>query len=250
MMTSSELRASARNNLSGKWGEAIVIALIYSGITSVISLISQFIPFASLLLMVVTVPFAYGLSISFLKLKRNDNFSYGDIFTEAFKNFTKIWAVVGNQLLKLIVPIILLIVSIVIIIIGAVITTVASNASSDSVVVFAMISLILMLIGLALYITALIYLTVKSYYYSLSYYLLYDNPNMSGKEIVELSESIMKGQRANLFFLELSFIGWGILAILTCGIGLLFLLPYTEFATVAFYEDRTGKLVNTNNNQI
>lgn len=248
MMTSSELRTEARNNLSNKWGEAILVALIYFAVTIALNMISQFIPGASLLLLIVNVPFGYGVIVSFLKLKRNDNFSYGDIFTEAFKNFVKIWAVVGNQLLKLIIPIILVVVSIVIMTIGIVIVAIASNSSSDSSVFLSILSILFMLVGLIAYIASLVYLLVKSYYYSLSYYLLYDNPNMSGKEIVNLSESIMKGQRWNFFCLQFSFIGWTILAVITCGIGLLFLQPYIEFATIAFYEDRIGKLANTNNN--
>ncbi len=65
---------------------------------------------------------------------------------------------------------------------------------------------------------------------------------MTGKQIVEESERIMKGQRGKYFGLHLSFIGWGLLAILTLGIGTLFLTPYVQFATIVFYEDRTGKL--------
>lgn len=81
MKTSSELRTEARNNLSKKFGEAIVISLLYFAITSAINIASQFIPFAAILLLAVTVPFSYALVMSFLKLKRNDNFSYGDIFS-------------------------------------------------------------------------------------------------------------------------------------------------------------------------
>ena len=35
----------------------------------------------------------------------------------------------------------------------------------------------------------------------------------------------------------LSFIGWGILSILSCGIGLLWLIPYMQAADAAFYEE-------------
>lgn len=249
MKTSSELRAEARNNLSKKFGEAIVISLLYFAITSAINIASQFIPFASILLLAVTVPFSYALVMSFLKLKRNDNFSYGDIFTLGFNNFGKIWSVVGNTLLKLIVPIILLIVSIAILVAGAILISVTTgNNSSDSSTVFLVLSLICIFIGVIMYFASLVLLIMRNYYYSLTYYLLYDNPNMSGKEIVALSESIMKGQRANLFLLQLSFIGWALLAICTCGVGFLFLEPYIQFATIAFYEDRTGKLANTDNN--
>lgn len=247
MKNSSELREEARNNLSDKWGEAILVALIYFGLTFAINMIGSFIPFSSVLLLVVTIPLSFGLSISFLKLKRNDNFSYGSIFTETFNNYAKIWSIFGNMCLKLIIPIIILVISIIIFIISIIIPIFLVNSSSDdSQIIFVIFSLILMFIGMIVYFTSLILLIVKGYYYCLSPYLLYDNPNMTGKEIVELSESLMKNQRGNLFVLQLSFIGWAILSIFTCGIGILFLIPYINFAEVAFYEDRNGTLTVEN----
>ena len=94
---------------------------------------------------------------------------------------------------------------------------------------------------------SMILFVVKGYYYSLTFYLLYDNPNMSGKEIVDLSENLMTGQRAQMFLLDLSFIGWALLAMLTCGIGFLFLTPYMQFAKVNFYEDRSGITLDSSN---
>ena len=238
MKNSSELREEARNNLSSKWGEAILVSLIYWGTSFGLNFAGQIIPFGSLLLLIVSIPFSYGLSISFLKLKRNDNFSYGDIFTESFNKFTKIWSVIGNMCLKLLLPIILLIVSIIIFIIASIIPIFTANSSENVQMALIVVTLILMIIGMIVYFTALILLIIKGYYYSLSVYLLYDNPNMSGKEIVELSESLMKDQRGNLFMLQLSFIGWAILAMLTCALGFLFLIPYVQFATISFYEDK------------
>ena len=51
------------------------------------------------------------------------------------------------------------------------------------------------------------------------------------------SSAMMKGRRWHLFCLYLTFIGWGLLAILTCGIGVLWLTPYMQSAFAAFYED-------------
>ena len=41
--------------------------------------------------------------------------------------------------------------------------------------------------------------------------------------------------RAKLFILFLTFIGWAILAVLTIGIGFLWLAPYIIFSVFAFY---------------
>ena len=48
---------------------------------------------------------------------------------------------------------------------------------------------------------------------------------------------MMKGHKFDLFWLYLSFIGWGILCIFTLGIGLLWLVPYMQTAQSSFYED-------------
>ena len=54
----------------------------------------------------------------------------------------------------------------------------------------------------------------------------------------------MTGNRAKLFWLELSFIGWSILAAFTLGIGYLWLAPYILFATIAFYKFVSGNSSN------
>lgn len=245
MLSTSEIKKQALNNLKGKWSQVIVLTLIYTVVSSIISMASNFVPGISILLLVVTVPFSYGLIYSFMKIYRNENFSYGDLFTSSFTNFAKVWKVTVHQLLKLIVPIILVFVSIIIMVIGVVFSTiVASNNSLESSSWMSILSLIFLLIGYFGYIASLIYLLVKELYYTLSYYILYDNPDMPAKEIVEKSKEIMNGQRGKYFCLELSFIGWILLSILTFGIGLIFVTPYIQISALVFYEDRIGKLNN------
>ena len=53
----------------------------------------------------------------------------------------------------------------------------------------------------------------------------------------------MKGNRGNYFLLELSFIGWAILSVLTLGIGFLWLAPYMSVASVCFYDRIIGTKV-------
>ena len=55
-----------------------------------------------------------------------------------------------------------------------------------------------------------------------------------------ICKELMAGHKWRLFCLNLSFIGWGILSALTCGIGDLWLNPYIYAANAAFYVDRTG----------
>lgn len=78
---------------------------------------------------------------------------------------------------------------------------------------------------------------IASYSYSMSYYILKDNPGMDANEARKASIEMMKGHKWQLFCLEFSFIGWIILSILTFGILTLWVGPYMETAKAAFYEE-------------
>jgi uncharacterized membrane protein len=54
--------------------------------------------------------------------------------------------------------------------------------------------------------------------YSQAYYILRDNPEFSAMECLNESKRIMAGNKAKLFTLTLSFIGWALLAALPSGI--------------------------------
>ena len=83
----------------------------------------------------------------------------------------------------------------------------------------------------------------KEYGYRMVPFILADNPHMSTKRALMLSEQMMKGRRFELFVLELSFIGWGLLCILTAGIGFLFLAPYVYATEAQFYMAVSGEAV-------
>lgn len=78
---------------------------------------------------------------------------------------------------------------------------------------------------------------IKSYSYAMTPYILKDNPEMKNNAAIEESMRMMDGHKLELFLLDLSFIGWAILSILTCCIGFLWLVPYMNMAHVNFYED-------------
>ena len=78
---------------------------------------------------------------------------------------------------------------------------------------------------------------VKSYSYAMTPYILADHPELSGEQAISRSMAMMQGNKLRLFLLHLSFIGWAILATLTCGIGFLWLYPYIYASMAVFYED-------------
>jgi uncharacterized membrane protein len=77
---------------------------------------------------------------------------------------------------------------------------------------------------------------VKSYSYAMTFYILADNPDMAPTEAINKSKEMMKGNKWRLFCLDFSFIGWYLLSILTLGILLLWVNPYSMQARVEFYE--------------
>ena len=71
-------------------------------------------------------------------------------------------------------------------------------------------------------------------------YILAEHPELTASEAIEQSKELMSGNRWRLFCLQFSFIGWRILSALTFGIGNLWLRPYEQAATAAFYREITG----------
>lgn len=78
---------------------------------------------------------------------------------------------------------------------------------------------------------------IAGYRYSMAFCILSDNPEMSAMEALKKSKKMMDGFKWKLFTLQLSFIGWAILCILTCGIGFLWLTPYITTSTMEFYQN-------------
>lgn len=81
---------------------------------------------------------------------------------------------------------------------------------------------------------------MASYSYAMTKYILAEQPELTAKEALALSKKMMYGNRWRLLCLQVSFIGWALASALTMGIGVLWLVPYMETATAAFYREITG----------
>ena len=78
---------------------------------------------------------------------------------------------------------------------------------------------------------------IKTFSYAMTPYILDENPELGPSEAIHRSRMMMKGHKFDLFWLWLSFIGWGILNLFTAGIGSLWLMPYMYTSTAAFYQE-------------
>lgn len=71
--------------------------------------------------------------------------------------------------------------------------------------------------------------------FSQTYFILVDNTEIGVIEALKRSYKLVDGFKSDLFLLELSFIGWLIVCIVTLGIGFLWYTPYYEITLGNFY---------------
>jgi uncharacterized membrane protein len=134
-----------------------------------------------------------------------------------------------------------------------------------------------LLIGIFVFLWLLLFIIpafIAAFRYSQAFYIMRDHPELSAMDCIRESKRIMTGNKAKLFTLTLSFIGWAILAILpgsiysglfvglneipslfdslmlfVLGAGYLWVGAYYYTTLVAFYEllkGNTGQVFNTN----
>lgn len=73
--------------------------------------------------------------------------------------------------------------------------------------------------------------------YSQVFFILADDEIISPQNALKKSKKMMYGYKWKYFCLGLRFLGWGLLCILTLGIGFLWLVPYVHISMAKFYED-------------
>ena len=104
---------------------------------------------------------------------------------------------------------------------------------TKSLVLYIVMTIYIVLWSLLLFIPGII----KAYSYSMAFYIMNDHPEYTASQCIDESRKMMQGHKLDLFCLHLSFIGWIIVASLTCGIGFLWLEPYMMLAQANFYEE-------------
>lgn len=110
-----------------------------------------------------------------------------------------------------------------------------------------------LLIGIFTFLWSLLFLIpgiVKGISYSMAPYIMAEHPEIKPLDAIKMSRQMMQGHKGEYFVLQLSFIGWYLLCILTVGIGFFFLSPYISAATAEFFNEVSGKNVAKRNNGI
>ena len=252
ILLKSEALASLNND---KWGISIGAFLIYVIVTSAVGLIPIIGGIGQLIL---AGPFLVGYYYFFLKVSRDDSVDIEDLFI-AFKS--------KNQFLASLVSYILFIL-LIFPVLGIGLTLWAflvlgretfihfidkisewseklnpANLQSDlplydpalTDALSPEINWAFLLLGAIPFILVpAIYVTLS---FSQTWFIIANDENISGFNALKESWNLMRSKRLKLFLLQLSFIGWAILSVLTLFIGFIFLAPYTQTSYAKFYDN-------------
>lgn len=228
--TTTELKSIARELLLGKYGIYILaftsIEVIILALTMVISVVtSSEAVWAEVLNLVLTLilellaaVFSLGLIRFTLNISRNQPYKLSDIFYGFTSHPDK--AIIAQFLLFLMDLVCVL---------PAVLFFVLYYIVESAAFLMVIASLFLVIGGV---ISVILHLT-----FDMVFYTMVDYPDATVMELFRYCANVMKGDRIKLFYLTASFLPLYILSILSCGIGLLFVIPYHNVAVAQFYQD-------------
>ena len=252
ILLKSEALASLNND---KWGISIGAFLIYMIITGAIGLIPVV---GGLGQLVLTGPFLVGYFYFFLKVSRDDSVDIEDLFI-AFKSKNQFLASLISYLIVILIVFTTMGIGLVLwafLVLGRetfmhFIDKISewsekfnpANLQSDlplydpalTDALSPEINWAFLILG------AIPFILIPVIYVSLSFsqtwFVIANDENISGYDALKESWNLMRGKRLKLFLLELSFVGWAILSVLTLFIGFIFLAPYVQTSYAKFYDN-------------
>ncbi len=226
MTPNGELRAMAKETLSGQWGGGVVITLVFTVIQSVVG----FIPFiGGLIQWAITGPMTIGFNRAFLAMYRGDTpdsgliFSAFDKFWRGFGLYFMVSLIIGLGALAAAIP-------------GGILAIII--ISGDSGAYATPEENPLFILGIVCAVIPAVVVSIYLYLrYALTYYLATDYPEMGVFDLIEESKRKMDGHKKKLFWLYLSFIPYHFLGCIALFIGLLWSMTFMYTGIAAFYDD-------------
>lgn len=94
----------------------------------------------------------------------------------------------------------------------------------------------LTLYGLCMMLSGVVTLILQLFY-APAFFLLHDFPQYTAKELLAMSRKLMAGNKGRLFYIYLSYLPLLLLGTISCGIALLWILPYMNATLAEFYMD-------------
>lgn len=285
-MSISEIKKDAKDFLAGKYWYVLGLCAMFFAtifcISFISGIVSALIPLIGNIVGLVasvalTLPVSYGFTKTLYKMKKGEEVKIVNFFVEGFDSFKRSiatwWSSYWRQFLKCLPGKIISGIGMLLLIIYLfywVITTAALSEGfqdtlqrvleedyyevmtgiynvvdaispySTTFNVFNIVGHLLVFVGWLITIPFVLQ------------YIIYEivavaREDLNAAEVARESERIMKGNRFKYIGLVLSFIGWYILCLLTCGLGYIFLVPYIQVVKVSFYQSiaEDNKVVNT-----
>ena len=228
----NDLKEQALATLKGKWGSFVGLTFLYILLYVLASGLTQFgtifagssfktlaIVFTIIgaIVTILFVPMQYGYYIAHLNSSRQDlPADVGDLFC-GYKRFVDVFVTLLLQFLAIFAAMLPFIIFYVVMIMkGWFFAHTFLNC---------IIALLLMIPGLILGLA-----------YTMVPFILHDHPELHPAGVLAESRMMMRGHKWELFLLVLSFFGWMILAVITFGIGFLWLAPYMQMTITKYYE--------------
>ena len=226
---SSSSSGSTGSMSSEEAAVAAIVVLIVLAVVFVISIV------AALLKAFVFNPLQVGCQAYFCDGLYNPNPSLNDLgkgFKPNYKN------VIKTMFFRDLYLFLWALISVIPVAITAVIAVVLTMSSVNE----AWIGVVIVLMVLVM-IPCMIPSIIKTYEYMLIPYIMAENPNMPTKDAFALTKHMMMGDKFNAWVLQLSFIGWNLLSLCTCGIlSIFYVAPYQAYTMAAFYKAMQQKV--------
>ena len=230
--SSSTLKSRARSKLQGQYGQAIVVSLLYSGILSLCSGGSIFTSIRAVFSQMESFS-AMGGSNAYSDAPFNFSVSYSPLSS---LGSLAVFLLMGPLMVGL----------------AHYFLHVADQNNPQISDLFGHFKhfgntfVLYLLTVLFVFLWSLLFIIpgiIAGISYSMAPFILAEHPEIKASDALKMSKDMMKGHKGDYFILQLSFIGWFLLCLLTAGIGFIFLTPYVEAANAEFFNEVSGKNV-------
>ena len=214
------IKTRARENFRKQWGELLLAVVLVEAALAVVSLLTLGVGSVA-----VTGPLAYALLYMYMKNMNGEKVHQMDLLQGFKKKFGESFLL--NLLMSIVYIALVAVAVIVALILDALIMAVGGwNA-------FAAVGVINVLIVIA----AVVFCIIIMLALFMAMYVLLVEEETGAVDALKKSLNLMNGNKGRVFVFMLSFLGWFVLSALTCGILLIWVLPYYYAASIILKKD-------------
>lgn len=255
MWTRAELKSNAKAVLKSSYWESVVAYIVCGAISIGIALVASFVPFGGIAgTIFLSLPLSVGLNFFFMQNQVAPSTMQNIFYPFKSERYMKIVSAMAWMYLFIFLWSLIPVAGFFILLakgLALYIPYIFSDFNFGYYYDFlpnmpALSSdwIIALIVSGVIYIAGTIIVYIKTLSYSMTAYIMTDNPYIGYDRALKLSIAMTHGHKWNMFVLALSFIGWGLLAVLTLGIGFLFLAPYVASTNAQLYVKLRDNAIN------